>query len=383
MTAHVTTQSATPALDALMALPDAFAHNADSDARFLAAMQEAFAFHYQASPIYRTLCQQAGFAPQDLQAADDLAKLPYILVDVFKRHHLTSLPDQDITITFTSSGTSGQKSHIALDQASFDRQAMMRRRIIESQGLSSDIPVNYLVFSYDPSLAQGVGAAHTHAIYATFAPAIEKVFAIRAGADGKPSFDERDCVDVLCRYAEQSTPVRIGGFPAFAWRTLQELERQGKRLRLAPGSLVIHGGGWKSMADEAISPELYASKVQELLGIPHTHVRDFYGFVEHGVPYITCSEGHFHVPVYGRVFIRDPLTLKLLPEGEVGLPQMLTPYNRAQPNISVLATDYAALHQNCPCGRPGWTLSLHGRAGVRKHQGCALTASELLRARAA
>jgi hypothetical protein len=72
-----------------------------------------------------------------------------------------------------------------------------------------------------------------------------------------------------------------------------------------------------------------------------------------------------------------------MPEGAVGLPQMLTAYNRAQPNISVLATDYAALHSNCPCGRPGWTLSLHGRAGVRKHQGCALTASELLRARAA
>uniref|UniRef100_Q07JQ2 Acyl-protein synthetase, LuxE n=1 Tax=Rhodopseudomonas palustris (strain BisA53) TaxID=316055 RepID=Q07JQ2_RHOP5 len=379
MTKHDSTQ----ALDALMALPDAFAHNADSDACFLAAMQEAFAFHYQASPVYRALCDDAGFAPKDLKTADDLAKLPYILVDVFKRHHLTSLPEEQITITFTSSGTSGQKSHIALDQASFDRQALMRRRIIESQGLASDIPVNYLVFSYDPSLAEGVGAAHTHAIYATFAPALEKIFAIRADADGKPSFDDRDCVDVLCRYAEQSAPVRIGGFPAFSWRTLQELERQGKRLRFAPGSLVIHGGGWKSMADEAIPPELYASKVEELLGIPRQNVRDFYGFVEHGVPYVTCAEGHFHVPVYGRVFIRDPLTLKLLPEGAVGLPQMLTAYNRAQPNISVLATDYAALHSNCPCGRKGWTLSLHGRAGVRKHQGCALTASELLRARAA
>ena len=151
MTKHDSTQ----ALDALMALPDAFAHDADSDARFLAAMQEAFAFHYQASPVYRALCDDAGFAPKDLKTADDLPRLPYILVDVFKRHHLTSLPEEQITITFTSSGTSGQKSHIALDQASFDRQALMRRRIIESQGLASDIPVNYLVFSYDPSLARG------------------------------------------------------------------------------------------------------------------------------------------------------------------------------------------------------------------------------------
>ena len=82
-------------------------------------------------------------------------------------------------------------------------------------------------------------------------------------------------------------------------------------------------------------------------------MRDFYGFVEHGVPYVTCAEGHFHVPIYGRVFIRDPLTLKLLPEGAVGLPQMLTAYNRAQPNISVLATDYAALHAELPVRAAG------------------------------
>jgi Acyl-protein synthetase, LuxE len=379
MTGHVSTS----ALDALMAQEDAFAHGPESAALFLAAMQEAFAFHYEASPVYRALCREAGIAPAGIDGPSDLPRLPFILADVFKRHHLTSLPEDQITITFTSSGTGGQKSHIALDQASFDRQALMRRRIIESQGLASSVPVNYLVFSYDPAIAPQVGAAHTHAVYSTFAPALEKVFAIRAGADGRPAFDAGDCVDVLCRYADSAAPVRIGGFPAFAWRALQELERRGLRLRFAPGSLVIHGGGWKSMADEAIPPELYAAKVEELLGIPRTCVRDFYGFVEHGVPYITCAEGRFHVPIYGRVFIRDPLTLELLPEGAVGLPQMLTPYNRAQPNLSVLATDYAALHAGCPCGRPGLTLSLHGRAGVRKHQGCALTASELLRARSA
>ncbi len=344
MTTPVSTSIKTPALDALMALEDAFAHGADSDARFLAAMQEAFAFHYEASPVYRALCRDAGIAPAGLRSASDLPRLPFILADVFKHHHLTSLPEESITVTFTSSGTSGQRSHIALDQASFERQALMRRRIIESQGLAGGIPVNYLVFSYDPALAPGGGAAHTHAIYATFAPALEKVFAIRAGAGGKPAFDARECADVLCRYAEAAAPVRIGGFPAFAWRTLQELERQGRRLRFAPGSLVIHGGGWKAMAGEAIPPELYAAKVEELLGIPRAQVRDLYGFVEHGVPYVTCAEGRFHVPVFGRVFIRDPLTLNLLPEGKVGLPQMLTPYNRAQPNLSVLATDYAALH---------------------------------------
>ena len=62
------------------------------------------------------------------------------------------------SITFTSSGTGGQKRHIALDQASFDRQALMRQRIIESQDLASSIPVNYLVFNCDPAIAPQVAS---------------------------------------------------------------------------------------------------------------------------------------------------------------------------------------------------------------------------------
>ena len=55
MTGHVSTS----ALDALMAQEDAFAHGPETGALFLAAMQEAFAFHYEASPVYRALSREA------------------------------------------------------------------------------------------------------------------------------------------------------------------------------------------------------------------------------------------------------------------------------------------------------------------------------------
>jgi phenylacetate-coenzyme A ligase PaaK-like adenylate-forming protein len=133
------------------------------------------------------------------------------------------------------------------------------------------------------------------------------------------------------------------------------------------------------MADEAISKEEFAEYVEEFLGIPGSCIRDVYGFVEHGVPYITCEKGHFHFPIYSRGFIRKPGTLELLKEGEKGLLQVITPYNLAQPNLSVLSTDYAIIKSDCDCGLKSPYILLQGRAGVKKHQGCAISATELLK----
>ncbi len=368
----------TSALDALFALPDALAYGPEVDGVFLAAMQEVLAHHYADSDVYRGLCDLVGFRPADLRTMDDLPRVPWLLVDVFKRYDLLSVPREQIAMTFTSSGTTGQKSHISIDQASWDRQTAMRRNIMASLGLISPDPVNYLCFSYDGQTGGQRGAAYTHTIYTTFAPAHEIHWAIHAGPDGQPLFDAEECATILRRYARQPYPLRITGFPSFAWHTLGALKENGPPLHFDPTSLVIHGGGWKTMQGESVPPAVYAATVEEWLGIPASRVRDVYGFVEHGVPYITCERGNFHIPIYARVYTREPGTERLLPPGETGLLQVLSPYNWAQPALSILATDYARVAKGCACGRRPPYLVLEGRAGVRKHQGCALTASELL-----
>ncbi len=366
------------AFDILFNWPDSFDHGPAADDAFLKAMQTAFTHHYRDSEIYRNICEHAGFSISDLESIVDLPRIPWLLVDVFKWYHLTSVPEDQIVITFTSSGTTGQKSHTAWDQGSFDRQTAMRRRIMESYRLVDPHPVNYICFSYDQQTASHRGAAYAHSAYTTFAPAHEIFFAIHPGPGGEPAFDADECLDVLRRFEHQSYPLRITGFPAFAWRTLKAIETDGRPLHFAPESLVIHGGGWKTMADEAVTPDVYATAVEKWLGIPPSRVRDIYGFVEHGVPYVTCERGSFHVPVFSRIFVRKPGTLDLLPEGETGLLHAVAPYNWAQPALSIVSTDYVQLQSGCPCCRKGQTMKLLGRAGVRKHQGCALTAAELL-----
>ncbi len=366
-------------LDRLFAEADALRDDAVADQLFLAAVQEVFTHHYAASEVYRNLCDDAGFTPESLRSMDDLAQLPWLMVNVFKWYHLTSVPEEQIVKTFTSSGTTGQKSHIAWDQASFDRQTAMRANIIRSYGLVCESEVNYLCFTYAPEIAGGKGAPYAHNMYTSFAPAADKYFAIHPDWEGKEFFSAEQCVEQLKQFAASGLPLRVVGFPAFAWRTLQYMVKQDIHLSFPQDSLIIFAGGWKAMADEAIPQDVFAEYVEQYLGVPRSRIRDIYGFVEHGVPYVTCEAGHFHLPIYSRAFARKPGTLEVLPYGERGLLHVISPYNTAQPNMSVLATDYVAINSGCPCGRKSHYIQLLGRAGVQKHQGCALSAAELLK----
>jgi phenylacetate-coenzyme A ligase PaaK-like adenylate-forming protein len=368
-------------LDKLFELKDVLDHSPEKDQIFVEAVKEAYAFHYEHNEVYRKLCDDELFDIARVQTPDDTAAIPHLLVEAFKWYNLLSISPDEVEATFTSSGTSGQKSHISWDKASHNRQTLMRQRIIESYGLKSDQEVNYLIFAYSPAVSESKGAAYAHQMYSTFAPARKKVFAIDADEQGKAAFSEQRCTDTFAEYQKEDIPLRIVGFPAFIYDTLLYMKEKNLRFRFPEESLIIIAGGWKTAEKKSIPFDEFAGLTAEYLGIDAHRIRDVYGFVEHGVPYITCEHQHFHVPVYSRAFARKPGTMELLPEGEKGLLQVVSPYNLAQPAISILSTDYAVIRSGCACGRNGQYIELKGRAGLKKHEGCAITATELLSAK--
>lgn len=357
----------------------AFDQSAEGRELFTLSMREMAAFHIEHSPVYRGICGQYGFTPEQIRTHDDLIGIPHIFVTAFKQHRLLSLPEEEIAMTFTSSGTQGQKSQINLDRLSFERQAGMRSLLVRSLGLTDERPVNYLVFSYAPDIADNRGAAHTFNVYTSFAPAAEKHFALQQGAGGEPAFDLEQAIATLVRFAESGLALRVVGFLAFSFIILQEMQRRGIRLQFPAESLLITGGGWKSHTGATVSFEQYAELVNELLGIRPERIRDFYGMVEHGVPYMSCGQRHYHVPVFANVAALDPGTLRVCATGESGLLKLQTSYIRSAPAISVLSTDLGAIGRDCPCGIPGDYIMLQGRAGVTKHAGCAISASQLIK----
>lgn len=367
------------ATNRLYALNQAFDFSDENTGLFIQSMKEMADFHRERSPVYQGLCQQYGFSTDQVKTREDVITIPHIFVTAFKQRRLVSLPDDQICMTFTSSGTQGQKSQINLDKISFDRQAWMRNLLVRSLGLASDTECNYLVFSYAPDIADQRGAAHTFNIYTSFAPAAEKYFALQQGPAGEPEFELEQAIATLVRFAGTGRPLRVVGFLAFSFVTLQEMRKRGIRLAFPAESLLITGGGWKSHKGETVSFEEYAELVHDILGIQPGRIRDFYGMVEHGVPYLSCEQRHYHVPLFANVASIHPGSMQVLPKGETGLLKLQTSYIRSAPAISVLSTDLGALGTDCPCGIPGDYIMLRGRAGVTKHAGCAISASQLIR----
>lgn len=345
------------AIERLCALDRPFLLDAERERLFEEAMDEALRHHLASCPEFARFARTC---------SDE--RWPYLLVDIFKRYELLSVPREEIVLHVTSSGTSGQKSQTFMDRTTLDRAQAMLAALFEEFGLTDPERVHhYLLMAYDPAEAPDLGSAFTSTNWTRFTRKGDIFYAL-----GRDGFNEEGSVRFLEAH-QGAEPVRIVGFPAFLHRMLLNM----KPVSLPKGSLVLTGGGYKTATGLLDKSELLDLVVARL-GIPAESVRDNFGMVEHGAPYVECPAHAFHVPVFCRALVRDPVTMKPLPHGELGLLQLMTPFSRAVPNLSLLTTDLAVLTKGCPCGRQAPVITILGRGGVRKHAGCAITASAIL-----
>lgn len=343
------------------------------------AMRQVFAHHYEHCPEYRNVCDRAGFRPPHPRRREDLDRIPWVFVGVLKERDLLSVPRAKVAREFTSSGTGGRVSRIYLDQESFERVLRSARLIHDRLGMvDAEQEVNYLCFSYDPSRATDLGTSFTDDLLTSFTRRREVWFTIRWNdRSGGFAFDRDGTLATLERYERDGRPVRLLGFPAFMYQLLRDaVPARGRPFHFGPQSWVMTGGGWKSLADEAVSKERFIDDVSQWLGLPRENIRDMFGMVEHGIPYVDCSRHRLHVPIYARVLIRDPESLAPVAPGESGLIHLQTPYLTSYPSHSLLTTDLGRVDPSCGCGLPGPVVAILGRGGVKKHKGCALTAAD-------
>jgi hypothetical protein len=369
-----------PHSDALCALTQPYCPDSVPQGLFNLAMAETSRFHVHHTPGYEHWLNANGLQVNDLDELDDWSRLPPIFASFFKQHLLIS-PTGENALELTSSGTSGQKSRMRYDQRSLSAAQYMVERIFHEYGwINADQPCNYLLLSYEPEQSITLGTSFTDQFLCRFAPVNRVVYALRRTGDGH-QFDLFGVITALQTFAEEGLPVRIFGFPAFLWQALQRMQATDVAdLKLPTGSLVFFGGGWKTQATEEIPrQELYA-RIHLQLGIAPKDCRDGYGAVEHAVPYIECAHHHFHVPVYSKVYVRNPVDLSVLPYGQRGLLGFVSPYISSSPAHAVVMSDLVTLHPgtSCGCGLATDWFQLHGRAGTGAARSCAMAASELL-----
>lgn len=366
---------------AFCARNQAYLPEAEVKDAFIEAMRDISRWHQQRSPWYRALLKEQGTQVDAIRTLEDCIALPGVHANFFKQHEVLSIPESAISLHLTSSGTTGQKSQMFFDEFSITNARRMVDVVMQARGVVSEQPAHYLVNAYEPCEGLKVGTSNTKQHLMRYAPAAEVFWSLRTLGDGRHEFDAFGAVEALQRWADSGIPVRILGFPAFLHFTLQRLaQMQVAPLKLAQGSLVILGGGWKSHADKAISKEMLAESLEQQLGIGRENLIETFGSVEHSIPYVSCRRGHLHIPVWSQMLVRDVRSLAPLPDGEAGFLSFLSPYITSIPAQSVIMGDLAVRHPaaSCDCGTPTAWFEVLGRAGTSTNKSCAAAAAELL-----
>ena len=355
-------------VDDLIAAPQYTVSRADKEALFPALLAEAFRASAARSPEFAGFLRKARFEPAPDRPLADFPPLP---VSMFKHFVLRTCAEGEVVRELRSSGTTGQApSRIFLDKATLHRQSRALVAILKSHLGTARRP--YLVLDVpeanDP--AQAALTARGAAIRGFSSFASETVYALRA-EDGRPVLDW-PAVEAFAR-AHADREVLVFGFTFLVWSiVLAELEARGARLRL-PGATLFHGGGWKRLAEQAVSKAAFTAKVAELLGCRPARVLDYYGMVEQvGSIFVDCEAGQKHPPNFGTVLVRDPLTFAVQPLGREGLIEVVSLLPSSYPGHVLLTEDQGVrlAEDDCPCGRRDVAFRFTARVEQAEIRGC-------------
>lgn len=313
------------------------------------------------------------FNENKILSEEDIVDIPHMMINLFKENEFCSAKKEEIVLTLSSSGTSGQKSLQLLNQESLDNVKLLAKNVYSSLGITSSKKYNYLCFTYDPKVANDLGTAFTDELLTSFTNIREVYYAIEfCPKTNDFKLNEKKVLEKLKEFEKSEYSTRILGFPSFLYEIMTKNDL---KLNLGKDSWVQIGGGWKNYTGELIDKYTFRELINSHLGIPKENVRDLFGMVEHGIPYVDSKKGHLMIPNYARVIIRDPFTLRPLDYGETGLIQFICSYNTSYPAFSLLSSDWGKkeLIDNKE------SLVITGRAGIKKSKGCAISANELLK----
>lgn len=342
-------------------------------------MKENCSFQYEHCDTYRRILEEKCFSPDDIHTVKDLERLPFIPTTIFKHHHLFSMSRSKMAVKATSSGTKGVFSEIGFEMRSIWYMLQMAIRVTWNRKLLSLIPTHYIILGYKPHKGNRTAITKTTLATTLMAPAIDRTFALTY-REGSYQVDLEKMIKKLEQCGKSNFPTRIVSFPAYLYFMLQMMDDRNMQINLPKGSKITMGGGWKKHYAEQVDKETVYRLAKKVLNVDEENIVEFFGAVEHPILYCDCPKHHFHVPAYSRVLIRDVHTLKPVPNGQIGLVNLLTPLVKATPILSVMTDDLGILHngENCGCGCKSPYLQIIGRVGMKDIKTCAAGADAIL-----
>ena len=321
--------------------------------------------HYENCPEYKKILDSLSF---DVNNIKDYTKIPFLPVRLFKNYELKSVPKEDIVKTMTSSGTTGQQvSKIFLDKQTSSSQSKILTKIVSSFLGKQRVPMIILDSSAvikDRAMFSARGAGILG--FSIF------------GTDRLYALDEnmKLNVDAIQTFLEnhKDETIFLFGFTFMIWQHFyKELKNSGIHFDLSKGVL-IHGGGWKKLVSEAVSPQDFKKALNDVCGI--SHVYDYYGMVEQtGTIYVECECGHLHTSIFSDIICRRPKDFSICDYGEEGIIEVVSVLPESYPGHALLTEDTGIVlgEDDCPCGRKGKYFKINGRIKNAEIRGCSDT----------
>lgn len=330
-------------------------------------LRELTRFHYEKCEAYRHIIDAYGV---DVHHLPFYEELPFLPVRIFKEFEMRSCKKEEVVKTMTSSGTTGQQvSRIFLDRETSSLQTKCLAKIVST----------FLGTKRVPMLILDSSAVVKN----------RNMFSARgAGILGFSMFGSKRCyalneemeldIESMRAFLEayQGETIFMFGFTFMIWQHFyKKLLESGYKPDLSKGVL-IHGGGWKKLVTEAISPAEYKKALNDVCGIFPENVHDYYGMVEQtGTIYMECKCGHLHASCFSDVLIRRPEDFSLADRGEKGLIEVVSILPQSYPGHILLTEDEGMIlgEDDCPCGLKGKYFKIEGRIKNAEIRGCSDT----------
>ncbi len=348
----------------------------EKEALLTEELLELTEFHRKNCCAYKNMTDCTGYQKNNIHSYYDL---PFLPVRLFKERDLKSIPDEQVFKVMTSSGTTGQAvSKIYLDRTTAsDQQKTLVKIVSEFMG-SARLP---MIIVDCPSVVKNrqMFSARGAGILGFSIFGAKKIYALKDNME----LDTEALEEFLEMY--KGKKILLFGFTFMVWQhfyhKLSEMKKQGKSFDLSNG-ILIHGGGWKKLINERVSPEEFHNHLHTVCGLHQIH--DYYGMVEQtGCIYMQCEYGHLHASVFSDILTRKKDDFSVCNYGETGIIQVVSMLPRSYPGHSLLTEDEGIIlgEDDCPCGRKGKYFKILGRLKNAEIRGCSDTYAEMFQSK--
>ena len=351
------------------------------DSEFNALAKQLFQLQYHSIPVYQKFCQSRG-----VKSVNHWSEIPAIPTSAFKEHILSSLPPEERTSVFHSSGTTqqipGRHFHSAESLTIYEASLLpwFEKHFLlgvqpsgcpdesdeDSQNaeLHTDHSLGMIFLTPPPALAPNSSLVHMFDVVRKKFGSRDSLFTGKI-INGAWALDIDQTLFGVRKSMCANRPIALLGTAFSFVHLLDHFIANNIRYKLAAGSRVMETGGYKGRSRVLPKAELHAL-ITKHLGVPPSHIISEYGMSELSSQaysgLVGSTERSFHFPPWARAQIISPETGK---EADSGLLRIFDLANAR----SVLAIQTEDLAEHRSDG-----FELLGRVTEAEPRGCSLMA---------